>query len=52
MNELLTVRDAFVDLLAQAQVAGAADLDTAGRLRLWPQRHGSDGFFAATWQRR
>ena len=27
-------------------------LDTAGRLRLWPQRHGSDGFFAAVWQRR
>ena len=31
---------------------GAAELDTAGRLRLWPQRHGSDGFFAAVWQRR
>ena len=40
------------ELLAQAQVVGAADLDTAGRLRLWPQRHGSDGFFAAVWQRR
>ena len=40
------------ELLAQAQVAGAADLDVAGRLRLWPQRHGSDGFFAAVWQRR
>ncbi len=24
----------------------------AGNLRLWPQRQGSDGFFAAVWQRR
>jgi 16S rRNA (cytosine967-C5)-methyltransferase len=21
-------------------------------LRLWPHRHGTDGFFAAVWQRR
>ena len=43
---------AAAELLAQAQVQGAADLDAGGRLRLWPQRHGSDGFFAAIWQRR
>jgi 16S rRNA (cytosine967-C5)-methyltransferase len=27
-------------------------LDTGERLRLWPHRHGSDGFFAAAFQRR
>ncbi len=40
------------ELLASAQVARAGDLDEAGRLRLWPHRHGTDGFFAAVWQRR
>jgi 16S rRNA (cytosine967-C5)-methyltransferase len=39
-------------LLSQARVEGAADLDTEGRLRLWPHRHGTDGFFAAVWTRR
>jgi 16S rRNA (cytosine967-C5)-methyltransferase len=39
------------ELLAAAQVQGAADLDEGGRLRLWPHRHGSDGFFAAVWRR-
>ena len=27
-------------------------LDTGARLRLWPHRHGTDGFFAAAYQRR
>jgi len=40
-----------VDLLSAAHVEGAAALDEGGRLRLWPHRHGSDGFFAAVWQR-
>ena len=40
------------ELLAQAHVAQAAGLDQGGRLRLWPQRHGTDGFFAAVWRRR
>jgi 16S rRNA (cytosine967-C5)-methyltransferase len=40
------------ELLTQAKVAAAQDLDSQGRLRLWPHRHGSDGFFAAAWQRR
>ena len=40
------------ELLAQAHLAQAADLDTEGRLRLWPQRHATDGFFAAVWRRR
>ena len=35
-----------------AQVAGAETLVHAGHLRLWPHRHGTDGFFAAVWQRR
>jgi 16S rRNA (cytosine967-C5)-methyltransferase len=26
-------------------------LDTGERLRLWPHRHGTDGFFAAAWTR-
>jgi 16S rRNA (cytosine967-C5)-methyltransferase len=40
------------ELLAQAHVADAGGLDEHGRLRLWPQTHGTDGFFAAAWQRR
>jgi 16S rRNA (cytosine967-C5)-methyltransferase len=40
------------ELLAQARVEAAVDLDSQGRLRLWPHRHGTDGFFAAVWQRR
>jgi 16S rRNA (cytosine967-C5)-methyltransferase len=38
--------------LEQAHVAAPAELDRDGYLRLWPQRHGTDGFFAAVWQRR
>ena len=40
------------ELLAAAQVAPDMELDEGGRLRLWPHRHGTDGFFAAVWQRR
>ncbi len=40
------------ELLTQAKVAAAEDLASQGRLRLWPHRHGTDGFFAAAWQRR
>ena len=43
-------------LLAQARVADAPALASGGEggdfLRLWPHRHGTDGFFAAVWQRR
>jgi 16S rRNA (cytosine967-C5)-methyltransferase len=39
------------ELLAKAQVPKATELDERGRLRLWPHRHGTDGFFAAVWQR-
>ena len=38
--------------LAALKVPAAATLATrAGHLRLWPHRHGTDGFFAALWQR-
>jgi 16S rRNA (cytosine967-C5)-methyltransferase len=36
------------DLLAAQRIA----LDTGERLRLWPHRHGTDGFFAAAFDRR
>ena len=38
--------------LQQLQVPDAAGLCREGYLRLWPQIHGTDGFFAAVWQRR
>jgi 16S rRNA (cytosine967-C5)-methyltransferase len=39
-------------VLAQARVAEAQTLGVGGFLRLLPHRHGTDGFFAAVWQRR
>jgi len=39
------------EALARSRVAGAAGLVEGDRLRLWPQRHGTDGFFAALWIR-
>jgi 16S rRNA (cytosine967-C5)-methyltransferase len=36
------------ELLATQRIA----LDTGDRLRLWPHRHGTDGFFAAAYERR
>lgn len=41
-------------LLAEAQVTDALSLcrrEDGRFLRLWPHRHGTDGFFAAAWQR-
>ena len=41
------------EVLARAHVdAGRARWSAARILRLWPHRHGTDGFFAAVWQRR
>jgi 16S rRNA (cytosine967-C5)-methyltransferase len=40
------------ELLEKAHVQGAAGLVRDNFLRLWPHRHGSDGFFAAAWERR
>ncbi len=37
--------------LEAAAVGQAADLVDGRWLRLWPHRHGCDGFFAAAWQR-
>ena len=41
------------DLLTGLKLADAAALCTpdGAFLRLWPHRHGTDGFFAAVWQR-
>jgi len=39
------------ELLQRAHVSNAADLVRNGCLRLWPHRHGTDGFFAAVWER-
>jgi 16S rRNA (cytosine967-C5)-methyltransferase len=38
--------------LEQARVEGAGSLVEGQRLRLWPHRHGTDGFYAAVWQRK
>ena len=43
--------DAAQELL-RLKVTGAEGLCTGGQLRLWPQRHGTDGFFAAVMERR
>ena len=42
------------ELLQRAQVgdAGRALVQRRAYLRLWPHRHGTDGFFAAVWERR
>jgi 16S rRNA (cytosine967-C5)-methyltransferase len=37
--------------LARAHVADAASIVRGEYLRLWPHRHGTDGFFAAVWER-
>jgi 16S rRNA (cytosine967-C5)-methyltransferase len=39
-------------VLEAAQVPAAQQLCAGPFLRLWPHRHGTDGFFAAAWQRR
>jgi 16S rRNA (cytosine967-C5)-methyltransferase len=43
-----------LELLGQAKVADAASLcsgETGQFLRLWPHRHGTDGFFASAWEK-
>jgi 16S rRNA (cytosine967-C5)-methyltransferase len=46
------VRLPVLDLLQRAQVADADALVSGNDLRLWTHRHGTDGFFAAAWERR
>lgn len=41
-----------VEVLTRAHVAQAETLCHGNHLRLWPHRHGTDGFFAAAWQKR
>ena len=45
------VRVAAGEALERARVAGAESLVEGDRMRLWTHRHGTDGFFAALWQR-
>lgn len=40
------------ECLMRGQVSDAAALCHNGQLRLWPHRHGSDGFFAAVWEKK
>ena len=40
------------EALGRAHVDAAAALVDGDFMRLWPHRHGTDGFFAALWQRR
>ncbi len=41
----------MADLLATAQVRDPSSLVSGDALRLWPQRHATDAFFAAAWER-
>ncbi|WP_334133959.1 RsmB/NOP family class I SAM-dependent RNA methyltransferase [Tepidimonas sp.] len=40
------------ELLAAARVSRADAVTADGALRLWPHRHGTDGFYAVAWRRR
>jgi 16S rRNA (cytosine967-C5)-methyltransferase len=46
------VRVPALELLRRAQVGAPESLVSGGELRLWTHRHGTDGFFAAAWERR
>jgi len=39
------------ELLGQLGLDAGAELCAGDHLRLWPHRHGTDGFFAAVWER-
>ncbi|MDE2093818.1 MAG: RsmB/NOP family class I SAM-dependent RNA methyltransferase [Burkholderiales bacterium] len=41
-----------LEVLTKAHIADAPTLVRGDFLRLWPHRHGTDGFFAAVWERR
>jgi 16S rRNA (cytosine967-C5)-methyltransferase len=43
---------AAADAMTRAHVSDAESLVRGNFLRLWPHRHGTDGFFAAVWERR
>jgi 16S rRNA (cytosine967-C5)-methyltransferase len=46
------VRVPALELLRRAQVGAPEALVSGSDLRLWTHRHGTDGFFAAAWERR
>ncbi|MFG6466512.1 RsmB/NOP family class I SAM-dependent RNA methyltransferase [Roseateles sp. BYS87W] len=39
------------EALGKVQVERAGELTESGALRIWPHRHGMDGFFAVAWER-
>lgn len=41
-----------LQVLQHAGISNPEDLVRGDYLRLWPHRHGTDGFFAAVWQRK
>ena len=45
------VRVPALDALARAQVGRVETLVSGSDVRLWTHRHGTDGFFAAVWER-
>jgi 16S rRNA (cytosine967-C5)-methyltransferase len=45
------VRVSAAEALERARVGSAGSLVEGGRMRLWTHRQGTDGFFAALWQR-
>ena len=40
------------DALSKVQIENASEIVEAEYMRLWPHRHGTDGYFAAVWTRR
>jgi len=46
------VQKPAAEVLEQAHVSQADTLVDGNFLRLWPHRHGTDGFFAAVWERK
>jgi 16S rRNA (cytosine967-C5)-methyltransferase len=40
-----------LDILTELKVPQSESLCAGHNLRLWPHRHGTDGFFASVWQR-
>jgi 16S rRNA (cytosine967-C5)-methyltransferase len=50
-NQAAFVRVPALAALQRAQVTGAETLVVGNELQLWTHRHGTDGFFAAIWER-
>ena len=48
----ITFMNPVAEALTQAHVERASELVDGDFLRLWPHRHGTDGFFAAVWEKK